>query len=176
MQRNADQALRMILEHEGGYVNDPQDPGGATNMGVTQNTLDRVREQMPRVKLPADVKDLTRAQAKAIYRHDYWKPVAGSELPAGLDIAVVDMAVNQGVGDAVRALQDAAGAKVDGIMGPNTKAAVSAADPRVLIVDFHALRALNYAQLSADLVKRYGFGWYRRMERTFWIALKEMGA
>lgn len=164
----------MVLRHEGGFVDDPNDPGGATNMGVTQDTLDRVRGQLKRVSLPESVRNLTQPQAEAIYRFDYWRPIAANEMPRGIDIAAFDMAVNQGVEDAVRALQQAAGAKVDGIMGPNTKQAVSAADPSKLIIDFHALRALNYAQLGDDLVERFGHGWYRRMMHTYWKALEVM--
>ena len=174
MRANAERALQMILSHEGGYTNSEHDPGGATNLGVTQDTLDRVRGRVEHVRLPDDVKDLTMPQAKAIYRFDYWAPVSADELPSGLDIAVVDMAVNQGVSDAVKALQEASGSAVDGVMGPNTLAAVESADVRQLMVDFHALRALNYAQLSDDLVDRYGFGWYRRMMRTLFVTLEKM--
>lgn len=171
MQANARKAIDMVLAHEGGYVDDPKDPGGATNMGITQDTLERVRGEV-RASLPEHVKQLTKPQARAIYRHDYWTPVAGNDLPGGLDLALFDMAVNQGVDDAVKALQQAAGSKVDGIMGPNTLAAVEECERGHLYIDFHARRVLDYALLKDGLIKRYGYGWFRRVFRTFWTGLE----
>lgn len=166
MRRNAESWAQMVLAHEGGYVNDPHDPGGRTKYGVTQKTLDRVRDKMARISLPLDVKDLTKPQAKSIYRFDYWAPIFGDQLPSGIDIAVADMAINQGVARAVEALQRAVRSGVDGAMGPNTMAAVEVTPIEQLLVDFHAYRAQDYAQLSDDLIDRYGYGWYRRMLRT----------
>ena len=175
MQNNWHTAVKIVLGHEGGEVNDPNDPGGHTNLGVTQQTLDRARRETG-LELPAGVGRLTTAQATAIYRHLYWDAVHADELPGGVDIFAFDMAVNQGVGDALRALQEAAGATIDGVWGPNTKAAIDGMDPRVLLMDFAALRSVNYAELSDDLIERYGFGWYRRLIRTFWHGLMELPA
>ena len=174
MSERFNRAVAIVLDHEGGEVNDPNDPGGHTNLGVTQGTLDRAREATT-LDLPEGVGRLTTAQARAIYRRLYWDAVHADGLPRGVDVFAFDMAVNQGVGDAVRALQEAAGATIDGRWGPNTKAAVTAMEPRTLLIDFAALRSLNYAELSDELIERYGFGWYRRLIRTFWHALVEMG-
>jgi len=175
MQKNWLKAVEIVLGHEGGESNDPADPGGHTNLGVTQDTLDRAR-QATDLDLPKGVGRLTTAQAKAIYQRLYWRAVKADELPAGIDVFVFDMAVNQGVDTALRALQEAAGTTADGRWGPNTAAAIRAAEPKSLLIDFAALRGLHYAELSDDLVKRFGHGWYRRLIRTFWHSLVSMEA
>ena len=175
MQTNWDKAVEIVLGHEGGEVSDPKDPGGHTNLGVTQSTLDRARKATS-LDLPEGVGRLTTAQAKAIYKHLYWRAVKADELPAGVDLFAFDMAVNQGVDTAMRSLQEAAGTTVDGMWGPSTAGAIRDAEPKSLLIDFAALRGLHYAELSDDLVDRFGYGWYRRLIQTFWHALTIMGA
>ena len=94
---NFDRALTAVLRHEGGYVDHPSDPGGATNLGVTRATLAQWRG---RAVSKAEVKALTRAEAAKIYRALYWDEIAGDALPAGLDFAVFDYCVNSGPGRA----------------------------------------------------------------------------
>jgi lysozyme family protein len=175
MQSNWQKAVSIVLGHEGGESNDVHDPGGHTNLGVTQDTLDRAREATD-LDLPKGVGRLTTAQAKAVYQRLYWRAVKADELPAGLDVFAFDMAVNQGVDTAMRSLQEAAGTTVDGIWGPSTAGAIRDAEPKSLLIDFAALRGLHYAELSDDLVERFGHGWYRRLIRTFWHSLTVMGA
>ncbi len=88
-----ERALDLVLSFEGGFVHDPRDPGGATNLGVTQATLARACGRPVSID---EVRALTRAEAGAIYRRLYWTAIRGDALPAGLDLAVFDCAVNSG--------------------------------------------------------------------------------
>lgn len=110
-----------LLQHEGGYVDHPRDPGGATNYGITQATLSAWRGK--RVS-KSDVRNLTVAEALRIYRARYWDTVQGDLLPAGVDYAVFDFAVNSGPARAAKYLQRIVGASPDGIIGPMTHRAI----------------------------------------------------
>ena len=103
MKANFDKSLALVLVHEGGYVNHPKDPGGATNRGVTQAVYDAYRKT--RGKAGQSVKFITDEEVNAIYKFQYWDRVQGDLLPAGLDYAVFDFAVNSGVGRASKYLQ-----------------------------------------------------------------------
>lgn len=154
-----DEALDIVLRWEGGYCDDPRDPGGATNMGITHRTLADWRGA-PVTKL--DVENLTRAEAAAIYAGRYWARVRAAELTPGLDLMVFDAAVNQGPSRAVQFLQRAVGVKPDGIFGPATLAAASRwaqTDPIGSIKEVAAYRAVHYAALD----KAFHLGWYRRL-------------
>ena len=117
MQFNFETIMHHVFEYEGGYVDHPSDPGGATNMGITFNTLKSWRKR-PITK--QDVKNLTKQEAKEIYEANYWNAVRGSELPSGLDLVVMDAGVNSGPRRSVRWLQAALGVDDDGIIGPIT--------------------------------------------------------
>ena len=97
MKSNFDACLRFVLQYEGGFVNHPADPGGATNLGITRATLAAWRKRPVTV---ADVRALTRDEAAAIYRAKYWDAIGGDALPAGVDLLAFDIAVNMGVGRA----------------------------------------------------------------------------
>lgn len=120
-QSNFDTSLGLTLVYEGGWVNNPKDPGGATYRGITQSVYDEDRDLR---NLPAQsVRLMTDAEMRAIYRRRYWNQVNADQLPLGLDYAVFDFAVNSGVGRAARALQQLlgmTGASVDGDIGPQT--------------------------------------------------------
>lgn len=121
-----DKALERILKHEGGYVNHPRDPGGATNLGITQRTLDAARGQMMDAALPANVRDLTRKQAGDIYWRFYWLPathIAGDNTSFALQFQLFDAYVNHSPSTVVKLLQRAVRTKDDGVMGPQTRAA-----------------------------------------------------
>ena len=120
-QTRFDQCLDEVLRHEGGYVDHPSDPGGATNMGITRKTLARWRQVSPWWKLDkAAVRGLERAEAARIYRASYWDTSRAGLLPAGLDLALFDFAVNSGPDRAVRLLQAELGVVADGRIGPLT--------------------------------------------------------
>ena len=159
MKENFDYALTFEFEFEGGYSDHPADPGGATNLGITITELARERGHLVTKQ---DVRDLTKAEAANIYHDRYWEAARCDELPAGLDLAVFDCAVNQGLGRARRFLQAAAGVKVDGKIGPVTMVAVHEASPGPLLIDFMAHRMQGYGSLTR-LFGVFGLGWSRRL-------------
>lgn len=113
-----------VLAHEGGYVNHPKDPGGATNQGVTQRTYNAWRRNQG---LPLqDVREISAGERDAIYRGQYWNAIRGDDLPRGVDYAVYDFAVNSGPTRAAKYLQSVAGVAQDGVIGNVTLAAVAA--------------------------------------------------
>lgn len=156
---NFQRCLAHVLIHEGGYSDHPSDPGGATNLGITRVVLEEWRSR-PTSK--QDVRDLTREEAATIYAARYWAPVRGDDLPAGIDLAVFDCAVNQGVGRAVRFLQQSARVVVDGEIGPATLRAVTSANQELLLIEFMA-RRMNAYGLLAKSFKVFGLGWSRRL-------------
>lgn len=167
MRSNFDRALLLVLKHEGGYSNHPKDPGGATNRGVTQMTYDNWRkDQHQPVR---SVKEITDAEIAALYRSRYWNAVRGDDLPAGVDYAVFDYAVNSGPGRAVRELQKAVGAVADGIIGPATLALAAADQPKHLIADICQRRLAFMRQLSTW--STFGKGWQARVDGVLASAL-----
>lgn len=152
-----------VARWEGGFVDDPHDPGGATKWGVTIRTLvakglDLNNDGAINRK---DIRDMTPEQAERIYFLEYWKASGCPDLPDGVVLVHYDSAVNQGVGRAIRFLQKAARVKVDGVFGPKTLAAVRAADQEDLITEYCVRRAVHYSSLA--IVARFGLGWFRRL-------------
>ena len=171
---NASAAIALMLKLEGGYVNNPADPGGATKYGITQRTLDSVRSKLH--GLPSSVEALTEDQATLIYQTIQWHEIAGDSLPPALACVLLNAAINQGTGTAVGLLQTVAKVNPDGVMGPATVAAVhrwnSSYDPKQNIVEeFCAHVAAHYARLDS---REDGFelGWYRRLFRVYTLALQ----
>jgi lysozyme family protein len=155
-----------IFAHEGGYVDHPKDPGGATNMGITIGTL---RDWRGGPVTKQEVRNLTKREAQAIYRARYWNPVRGDDLRHGVDLVALDPAVNSGVSRGVRWLQRAVGATADGKMGPNTLKAANDASP----VD--AIKRACAARMGFLRGLRtwgtFGRGWSRRVARVEAVAL-----
>lgn len=170
MSRAFDYCSKHVLEIEGGEVDDPRDPGGHTNLGITQTTLDRARRYID--GLPLSVSDLTVPQSLQIYELLYWKPIHGDELPLGLALIVFDACVNQGERDAIHFLQSAVGATVDGHIGPKTIEAAILANPKKAICEVGARRMVDYMALSETLQGRFGLGWSRRLMRIVAAALE----
>lgn len=162
-ERGFDRALTLVLAHEGGYVDHPSDPGGATNLGITRKTLARWRKVTPWTDLPkSEVKALTNAAVAPIYRAFYWDEINGDKLPAGLDYAVFDYAVNSGPGRAAMALQRLVGVADDGEIGPITLAAVAKRKPADLINALCDERMAFLMRLSTYPV--FGRGWKSRVD------------
>ncbi|WP_457091838.1 glycoside hydrolase family 108 protein [Microvirga sp. P5_D2] len=151
-------AVALVLQHEGGFVNHPRDPGGATNFGITRETLSRSRGCLASVE---DVRRLTREEAASIYRSLYWKAVRADELPLGLDLAVFDLAVNSGPKRAVTMLQSVLGVGADGLIGPVTIKAASRADPAATVRRLTRARLGFLFRLATWPV--FGRGWRRRV-------------
>lgn len=145
-----DRAVAFVLSIEGGHVHDPQDPGGETKYGISQRAYPHLH-----------IASLTEPQARAIYRRDYWERAGCASLPPPIAIALFDAAVNQGPARAIRLLQRSARVPADGIIGPVTRAAIAAADPRDLLLDFlsHRLRAYAMTRNAARFMR----GWARRV-------------
>jgi lysozyme family protein len=166
-----DRALALVLDLEGGFVDHPKDPGGATNLGITRATLAKARRGPVTV---ADVRALTCAEARTIYRSLYWDAVRADDLPAGLDLAVFDYAVNSGPARAVRALQAVLGIAQDGKIGPRTIPAAAAASPT------EAIRALTRERLrflrALSTWPVFGRGWTSRTTRVERAALAAAAA
>jgi lysozyme family protein len=163
--------LPIILQSEGGFVNNPADPGGATNLGITLSTLTAFRGRPQTVD---DVRALTVADVSPIYQANYWNAARCGDCPAGVDLMVFDAAVNQGVRRAVRALQTVVGVTADGAVGPGTLAAIRAADPTATINAISANREAFYRSLST--FPTFGTGWLNRLQRTRGLALQMAGA
>jgi lysozyme family protein len=121
MDSNFDRCVRLVLKSEGGYVDHPKDPGGATNLGVTKTTWESwVGHEVTK----DDIKVLTIDDVMPVYKSLYWDRVKGDDLPQGIDYVVFDIAVNSGVSRASRMLQQCVGADVDGKIGNKTLQAV----------------------------------------------------
>jgi lysozyme family protein len=160
MQSNFEKCLALMLAHEGGFVNHPQDPGGMTNLGVTKRVWEEwvghdVDEKQMRALTPETVAPL--------YKRKYWDAVRADDLVSGVDYAVFDVAVNSGAGRAIKFLQSCVGVDADGGFGPRTLAAVKIAeqDPKRLIEQYSA-RRLEFLQ-SLKTFETFGRGWSRRV-------------
>jgi len=148
-----------VLAYEGGYVDHPKDPGGATMEGVTQRTYSADRQRRGLSTRP--VRQMDPGERDAIYKIQYWDAVRGDDLPSGIDAAVYDYAVNSGPGRAARELQAVLGVKQDGVIGLMTLEAARAEDPLTVI------KALCERRLA--FMKRlrhwptFAKGWTRRV-------------
>jgi lysozyme family protein len=151
---NFDLAFDELAKNEGGYVNNPSDPGGATNWGITARTAEAngYSGEMLRV--------MTRDQAKALYKSLYWPPEFES-IPYELAFQVFDAIVNNGPQTAIKWLQEAIGAEADGDLGPCTMAKLRLADTLKTIMLFDAIRLEYFAELSTW--DDFGKGWARRI-------------
>ena len=148
-----------LLEKEGGFSYHPADPGGPTNMGITQATLAAWRH----VAVTADdVATMKREEACEIYRANYWNVLRCDDLPRGVDLMVFDFGVNAGPATSARMLQRAAGAEPDGAIGALTLRAVRANDPRMLVEALATARLEFYRKL--DTWDSFGKGWERRTQ------------
>jgi lysozyme family protein len=159
MRGNFERALAAVLVHEGGYVNHPKDPGGATNKGVTQRVYDDYR--LHRGMAPRSVRHIQPTEIEDIYRRQYWDAVRCDDLPAGVDYCVFDLAVNSGTNRAARFLQRAVGVLEDGKIGPITIAAVKNVPP-ALLVDSICDERICFLR-SLGTFATFGKGWTRRV-------------
>ena len=139
-----------LLPEEGGYVNDPHDPGGETNWGIAK-----------RYHPDVDIRNLTREGAITIYHTEYWLPLECEQLPPAIAFMVADAGINEGALTAVELLQKALGVGDDGIIGPVTLSAAKAADPTKLLLEIAARRMVRYAEDPNAL--SFELGWARRL-------------
>ena len=166
MNANWDACFNHLIKHEGGYVNHPSDPGGRTNLGVTQEVWEN---WVDRSVTEAEMKALTPEKVKPLYKDLYWERVKGDKLPSGVDYCVFDAAVNSGVRRASQWLQSALGTAVDGSIGPQTIAIASITSPTTTIINYSAQR-LRFLQ-GLSTWPTFGKGWERRVNEVKATAL-----
>lgn len=164
-------AFASVLRYEGGYVNDPRDSGGATNLGITQGTLDRARAL--ELVAAADVKDLTRSDAERIYRRNYWERFGCGSYAWPVNLVIFDSAVQHGampliVQRALRALGEEIAA--DGLWGPKTQAASvrqSCRGSASFAEEILRQRAVYYRRIIEHRSDQRCFetGWFNRLRR-----------
>ena len=155
MKENYPFCLKQILRYEGGKVDDPRDPGGRTAFGITQATYNDwlTKHGLDR----KDVFTISQDEVAAIYKQNYWDKIRGDDLPDGLDLAVMDYAVNSGVGRAAKTLQSIVGTTPDGIIGDKTIAAAKA----YVAIALTNKRLSFLQKLSTWAV--FGRGWQNRI-------------
>lgn len=166
MRENLEAALKHVLQHEGGYVNHPKDPGGATNRGVTQRVYDAYRDRKGQSR--RSVRAITADEVADIYKRQYWDAIRGDDLPSGLDYAMFDYAVNSGPRRAAQDLQREVGVAVDGVIGNVSLAAVQKADVYDLI-DRLCARRMRFLK-GLRHWSTFGKGWTRRVTDVLEIA------
>jgi len=142
-------AIQLVLINEGGYVNDPKDPGGETNFGICKRSYPNI-----------DIKNLTVEQATDIYRRDYWDKCLCDGLPVCIQGLVFDTAVNQGTRTAIVLLQKILKIKEDGIIGPQTISIAFSHASQKMVRDYTVARILRY--IKTDNFDLYGSNWVTR--------------
>ncbi len=168
-EKNFQQSLKFNLLDEGGNDDDPADHGGRTSRGITQREYTAWLKEQGRPNL--DVWKAPQADIETIYHDEYWLPISPT-LPTGIDYLYFDLAVNGGPARAAKMLQRALGVTQDGRIGPITRAAVAAADPHKLIVDFSEAKRQWYISLHQP---RFIKGWLNRTANVQQRALSMLG-
>jgi lysozyme family protein len=158
MNRNFQRSLSLVLKHEGGYVDHPKDPGGATNKGITIATF---RRYLKKDGTKDDLRRISDADVARVYQKHYWDKVRGDDLPDGLDYAVFDFAVNSGTGRAPKYLQRVLGVAQDGVIGPATLKAAHNANVEFAIDRLCDDRMAFLRGLST--FSTFGRGWTNRV-------------
>ena len=153
MDANRAACMAFVLREEGGYVNDPRDPGGETKFGISK-----------RAHPGLDIKALTEAEAVALYTADEWRALACAQLPAGLDLVAFDAGVNSGVLRGARWLQQALKVTADGRIGPATLA-VAGAQPPLPVIEAACAARMRFLRGLRSFAS-FGRGWSARVARV----------
>jgi uncharacterized protein (TIGR02594 family) len=168
-------ALAHVLRMEGGYSDDPYDPGGPTNFGITLRTyaahMGRTLDAASHTALKSELRSIRPEVVRAIYQQRYWRPAQCDELSPGLALFHFDAAVNHGVGTAIRSLQEALGVDADGEIGPITRRALREAAVPDVIARYAMIRERRYRALKHFW--RFGRGWLNRVSATKAAALRQ---
>jgi lysozyme family protein len=159
--------LELVLKSEGGYVNHPSDPGGRTNLGVTQAVWE---EWVGHPVSESDMKALTADKVAPMYEMKYWRTSYCEKLPQGLNLLVFSMAVNSGSGRAVKLLQRCLGLVEDGVIGNITMGKIQECSAVDLIEKYSATRKAFYEGLKTFAT--FGKGWLARTEKERLEALE----
>jgi lysozyme family protein len=169
-------AIEIVLEHEGLYSNDPSDPGGATNYGISLMFLASLGETIGDLDKDGDVdaqdiKNMSRDQAAEIYRGQWWEKYGyGKIADQSVATKVFDMSVNMGASQAHKLVQRALGISDDGVLGPKSFDTINKAAPKTLLLGIAEEAAKFYIQVTKNRINKYGvnegfkylFGWIRR--------------
>lgn len=147
-----------LIGHEGGYVNDPNDPGGETNWGISKRSYPIL-----------DIVNLTREDSKAIYLRDFWMRVRADRLPGSVAYQLFDFAVNSGCDTAIRHLQKSVGVADDGYWGPISQMAADKMSESDMIMSLCGQRLMFMTGLSNW--KYHGKGWARRIASNLLMAV-----
>lgn len=160
-----EKALAFALRWEGGYSNHPSDTGGETNRGVTHTVYNDYRRS--KGLAPRSVRQLTEQELKEIYQLRYWNLAKCELLPSKLAVCHFDWAVNSGVGRAIKTLQQAVGAKADGIFGNQTKTllftALNQRGETAVIINYNNIRETKYRQWGVNSQAVFLAGWLNRL-------------
>ena len=169
MINNFDKCLEKLLMHEGGFVNHPEDKGGITNLGVTARVWE---EWVGHPVSEKEMRNLLPLMVKPLYKRKYWDACYADELISGLDYCVFDLAVNSGVGRAVKLLQSCVGATPDGSYGSITNALVKKASSEPnKIIELYSAKRLEFLE-SLRTFPTFGKGWSRRVAEVKATALE----
>lgn len=148
-----------LMVSEGGYVNDPRDPGGETKYGISKKAYPN-----------EDIKNMTQERAIYLFKRDYWDKCKCDNMPDALSIVVSDCAYNSGTTRANKILQECLGVTADGIIGPKTLGAIEKQDLQKLLWKYHDNR-LNFLK-SLSTWEVYGKGWKDRVDKIHDLATK----
>ncbi len=169
-----DLALSHVLAMEGGWTDDPHDPGGPTNKGITLAVYARERNVQVTpanfAELKSDLRAIPDPLVRSIYETRYWRPAHCPALRPSLALMHFDAGVNHGIGTAARFLQEALGVEIDGEIGPITLGAARTADPRDALAKYATIRRRRYRSLPHFW--RFGRGWLRRVDATLAAATR----
>ena len=161
MKANWDSCFNMVIKNEGGFVNNPRDPGGMTNLGVTKAAIEAY---LGRTVDETFMRALTPDSVKPFYKSQYWNKIKGDDLPSGVDYAAYDFAVNSGVGRAAKYLQEIAGVIADGVIGPKSLEAIQSCDAKETADAICDMRLDFLKKLST--FDTFGRGWTDRVVRV----------
>jgi len=160
MKGDFQECLDLVLKSEGGFVNNPADPGGMTNLGVTKRVWEEYTGHEADEKT---MRGLSPEKVAPLYEQRYWRPTYCEVLPRGVDFLVFSMGVNAGPGRAVKLLQSALGCVPDGQIGPATMALITASNATSIISKFSQSRRDYYASLKTFSI--FGKGWLARVDK-----------
>jgi len=169
-----DLELPLILKSEGGFVNNPHDPGGATNYGITQRVYDAFRKTSGQSGRPVSVRYISSTDVALIYRQQYWNAVRGDETPTGIDYCLFDEAVNSGPVKSIIDLQTALKVKADGQFGMVTLGALLAVNDHAALINRICDLRLNWLH-RIKTWRFFGKGWSNRIAFVRAGALKMAG-
>jgi lysozyme family protein len=161
MNENWEKSFQMVLKSEGGFVNNPKDPGGMTNLGVTKKVWE---EFVGREVDEAEMRALTPELVKPLYKKNYWDKIKADQLPIGVDYAAYDLAVNSGTGKAAKYLQRIAGVPDDGVIGPKSMEAIQSCDPEQTVDAICDMR-LEFLKKLPNW-ETFGKGWGIRVKEV----------